>query len=559
MLVSLTTAIIAVTAVAAITMLINDRFDESINRSVQQSNSQTIESVANSIDNYLKSMISISDAVTDTLYDGSNAPSLLSVRRFLSGDIDSITLFDIGANIISSTETRTPISSEKIKEQEWFVSAIAGEGKHRFTNPHVQWLFQDDRPWVISLSRLVELSDSRGHGVVLVDMNFNSIKAMCSRELGTAGYIYILGHDGKIIYHPRQQMIYAGIVQNDIPHMSGLPEGSSVIGSNGERASVCVRALENADWQVYGVSPLRGFFYYDTEIFNYIAVIVCVVAAITVMLAVIISLFLTRPVRRLMGMMEAVKTGEFGAVETVRGVYEVRELSRSFGQMVNQIKQLMDEIKKDQARLRKAEMRALQAQLSPHFLYNTLGSIVWMAEVGNMENVVKMTVALATYFRLTLSGGKEIISLEDELRHTENYLIIQKIKYAGQFDYTIECGDDLSGYMTLKTVAQPIVENAIIHGVGDMLTPGYIAISAYKRESMLVIRIRDNGCGIKPEFLKRILIDAKPNTKSGMGVRNVNERIQLMFGKEYGLKFESVQDEGTTVYINLPLLDSPPD
>jgi two-component system sensor histidine kinase YesM len=258
-------------------------------------------------------------------------------------------------------------------------------------------------------------------------------------------------------------------------------------------------------------------------------------------------------------MMRHVESGGFDMVYQVKGAFEVKELSHSFTRMVHQIKNLMEDLRneqeqilKDQVQLSAIEMKFLHAQLNPHFLYNTLDSVVWLAESGNQKSVVKMTEALSNYFRLSLSGGDDVITLENELKHTENYLIIQKMRYNEQFDYSIENELIYTEYMTIKNIIQPIVENSIVHGVANMLDQCYISVRVYSEDQKLIVKVKDNGSGISPATLRKIL-DPKPGSKSGIGIYNVNKRIQLMYGNEYGLKYESEPDEGTTVYIIQPL------
>ena len=216
------------------------------------------------------------------------------------------------------------------------------------------------------------------------------------------------------------------------------------------------------------------------------------------------------------------------------------------------MKQVVDE----QEEKRKLELKALQHQINPHFLYNTLDSIIWMAESKD-ENIVPMTEALSKLFRISLSRGKELIQLSDELDHVRNYLFIQSMRHLNKFDYEISAPQELLSCKTLKLILQPIVENSIYHGIKNMAGKGTIRITAYQEEEKLVIRLEDNGIGMDAEMLERLLnepVNEKSSKGSGIGVHNVNERIKLYFGQEYGLRFESELDKGTTAFVYLPLL-----
>ncbi len=555
MMIALATTAIAVTAVLAITAVMNQRYDRSIDETTQRNNTQIVENVGKSIDGYLDEMVGVSDSLSSLLQEnGGVSESVLRNYHFiLRNDINTIAAFDQNGRLLLKTNQKSFKNAGQIVSQEWFRSVPPGSRNYNISAPHVQSLYQGEYPWVLSLSKgfsWVENGKSLS-GVILVDMNFKNIEELCSNELGQNGYIYILGGDDDLIYHPKQQMIYYGIHDDIIPQTVSFGPGNTVIEVDGIRMSVCVKELENTNWRIVGVSPLNGLFAYDNEIKSYITLIVIGMAFLISILSIIVSFLIDRPIRRLIKLMEKVEDGELNAFAMANGVYEVQELSRSFNNMVYKIKQLMIEILEEQKQLRKSEMKTLHAQINPHFLYNTLDSIVWMAESGDNANVVKMISALSQFFRLSLSGGRDTITVEEELKHAENYLIIQKMRYSDQFNYEIRADEDVLQCQTLKIVLQPIVENSILHGVGDLPYPGEITIQAMCCDDMLLFQVTDNGFGIEPEKLARIL-EIQPQNKSGIGIRNVNSRIQLLYGSRYGLQYESELDRGTTVTIRLP-------
>jgi len=548
------TTIIAVVAVLMITYTMNNRFNDSIDRTTEQNNTQIVDNVSDSIDSYLKEMISVSNTISKLLIDY-DLNKVFNIYHFvLRDDIDTIAVFDSQGELVMKTDSRLLKENVGIKHQHWFRSIAPGSRMYVFTEPHVQRLYKGEYRWVISLSKGVEWTDgdNKHQGVMLVDLNFNNIKELCSKELGEKGYLYIIDTNGKLIYHPRQQMIYAGIEDKTIPIACALEDGSEIFIQDDGRMLISVKTLKNANWRIVGVSPLNGLLTYDEELRNFILLIVIGVVFLIILLSIIVSFFITSPMHRLMRLMGRVEADNFNTFSTARGFYEVKELSFSFNQMVYKIKRLMEQILKEQQLLRKTEMKALQAQINPHFLYNTLDSIMWMAESGDQKNVVKMISALAQFFRLSLSGGYDTISVIDELKHVENYLVIQKMRYNDQFDYEITYDEAVIKCRTLKILLQPIVENAIIHGVANLPYKGIITINAGIYQDKLRFVVSDNGFGINPRILKDIL-EEKPSTRSGIGVYNVNQRIQLMYGTEYGLHFDSQPDEGTTVSIILPL------
>ncbi|MGL5765817.1 MAG: sensor histidine kinase, partial [Sarcina sp.] len=200
----------------------------------------------------------------------------------------------------------------------------------------------------------------------------------------------------------------------------------------------------------------------------------------------------------------------------------------------------------------------LQAQINPHFLYNTLDSVIWMVECDKNKEAIVMTSALAKLFRISLNKGENLLLLSDEIKHIESYLTIQKIRYKDRFDVEINIGEGLENLQTLKLIIQPIVENSIYHGLESLYDEGEIKIDIFREDLFLFIIIQDNGLGIKSENLETILKKKRnfKSTGSGVGLRNVNERIKLYFGDEYGLTIKSELDVGTEVIIKLPIIEA---
>ncbi|MEG2957551.1 MAG: sensor histidine kinase, partial [Christensenellaceae bacterium] len=214
------------------------------------------------------------------------------------------------------------------------------------------------------------------------------------------------------------------------------------------------------------------------------------------------------------------------------------------------IHELMLRIKSEERQKRKAELNFLQAQINPHFLYNTLDSIVWMAET-NHKDVVKMTESLAKLFRLSLSKGKEIIKIRDEVSHVENYLIIQKMRYTNKFDFKIDVEEQILDMQTLKLILQPLVENAIYHGIKNTRHKGNILIKGRLVMDNVLLQVMDDGAGIEHTKAAMLLSD---DNKKGIGIKNVDERIKLYYGEQYGLEINSERDIGTVVDIWIPAL-----
>lgn len=238
----------------------------------------------------------------------------------------------------------------------------------------------------------------------------------------------------------------------------------------------------------------------------------------------------------------------------IGGSLEIRHLGHSIQESYEKIDSLMKNIVLEQNERRKSELEALQSQINPHFLYNTLESITWMVEGERNDEAVFMISQLARLFRISLSKGKTVISIRDELQHAQSYLNIQKIRYKDAFSVTFHVEPETETYCTVKLILQPILENAINYGVRGMEDCGEITVTGCVKGDRVFLAVSDNGLGMTEEEARLVLTDSSRVHKhgSGVGLVNIHRRIQLLFGPEYGLRIESEPDEGTTVQIELP-------
>lgn len=353
---------------------------------------------------------------------------------------------------------------------------------------------------------------------------------------------------GNIVYHPQQQLLYSGLKTENTAALAGLEDGSYV----NDTVIYCLTSVQGSDWRIVGVS-------YVDELVNrnvremiwlslWLAVLVLAAALVTSWL---LSRLLGRPLRELASAMERFETdADHFTYRPVGGAREVRELSDSFGHMVLRIQRLMSTVRQEEINLRKTELKALQAQINPHFLYNTLDSIAWMCEQGRADDAVKMIHALARLFRISISRGHELIPISKEIEHAENYLKIQNYRYKNQFTYTFDVDPGCLDYYCNKITLQPIIENAIMHGLDLLVDEGCIRVRVSQEGDDILFCVQDNGVGMSPEQAHAILADSQDRT--GIGIKNVNDRLQIYFGKQYGLRIVSELDVGTRVEIRMP-------
>lgn len=556
-------ACIAVAAMVFIGVILSGKFAKTSEQNVALSTTHVIEQVSLNIDNYLKSMVGISDLIERNV---NNAPKLpdskleekLDVIFDTRDDIVAMAIFDDKGNLIEGTPFSRLKTNVKVTEQEWFIKGLSNSNGTFLSAPHVQNLFNGKYNWVISLSRPISFNYNGElvQGVLLIDMNFNTIEQLCQKvSLGKRGYIYILDSQNNIIYHPQQQLIYAGLKAESNEEAYKNTYGTFKQEINNEERLLTIKNVGYTSWKVVAISYMDELAATKSSITNFSMLILVLGIIFVTLVFIFISAKITNPIKQLDESMKLVEEGNLDVVVEIKGDKEVVHLSKSFNIMLAKIKQLMEQIVKEQESKRKSELDALQAQINPHFLYNTLDSIVWMAENGNSQDVITMVTSLARLFRISISRGKNVITVKEELEHARNYLIIQKVRYKSKFDYKIEADEEVLQYKTLKLLLQPIIENALYHGIQYLVDEGCIEISVKRTEDKLLFEVRDNGLGMKPEVLEKILSSiADTKGGSGVGVKNVHERIQLSFGSEYGLQIASELEEGTTVKIWLPIL-----
>ena len=420
----------------------------------------------------------------------------------------------------------------------------------QISKPHVESLLEDYYPWVVTISKMVVNQEGRMEQAFM-DIRFSGIANYVDDVgIGQHGYCFIVDTEGNLIYHPQQQMIYAGL-KEETGEFAGLDDGfymeSNVI--------YTVQTLTNCNWRVVGVS------YVDELITTKVAhmVKICVTLLLLVLVTAILvgsffSWMLAKPVKRLTGAMEEFeKNTENFRFEPVEGAGEITSLSASFGHMVLRIQYLMEKVRQEEISLRKTELKALQAQINPHFLYNTLDSIAWMCEEERPKEAVEMVNALARLFRISISKGHELIPLEKELEHAKSYLKIQNFRYKNQFTYEFDVEESCLPYLCNKITLQPMIENAIYHGLNRMVDEGKIRITVREEENAVVMTVEDNGVGMTEETCQEILC-REPGERTGIGIKNVNDRIQIYFGEEYGIRIASEPDVGTLVEIRIPKL-----
>lgn len=544
------------------------RYSAGTDQLVRENTERVLSQVNMNMDSYLRRMMRVSDTMYYRIIKNADlaSQSLDEGMELLyeenRDELVSIAVFDSKGALVAGTPLTALKEGADPASSDWYQAALDKMENLHFSTPHIQHLFADPDDsfrWVVSLSRYVQLTreGSTYSGVLLVDMGFSGIEQVCRDvELAGGGYIYLTDAEGELIYHPRQQLIYAGLETENNLAAASLPDGVHTETFEGERRLVAVKTVGYTGWKLVGVVP-RGGASDDGYTFLFGLSMLLFSAFLMALLNFRISARISDPIRRLE---QSVKELEAGAQEVAireDGCYEVRRLAHSIASMVSTMRHLMDDIILQEKRKRRSELEVLQSQINPHFLYNTLDSVIWMTEAGRYDEAIQMVTSLARLFRIALSRGRSFIPLADELEHARHYMTIQQIRYQDKFTASVTAEGGVEGLYTLKLIVQPLLENAIYHGMAGCEEDGRITVTARRDGSDLVIDVADNGTGMPPEVVERLLDESQPQTRSsgsGIGVRNVHRRIRLTFGEQYGLEVFSEPDEGTTVRIRLPAL-----
>lgn len=551
--------VILAMVLAAILLYI--KFSNTLTNIVRTNSIQMVEQVAGTLNSYIEGMISISDQIIETLNtnsvsDREQVENILNAAYKHRNDIVSIAIFENDGSPIAYIPNNLNIKKNvDIKKQHWYLSAIINKGKYYFSSPHVQNIFEKQYRWVVTISRSIYPGNNTipEASVLVIDMNFNSMEESCNKiTIGSRGYAFILDENNSIIYHPQQQIIYSNIKQENVGLIGDNGDGVYT-DTEGDRI-VVVRSLKHTNWKLIGISYLSDAKATRDDVINFVGALLAIAILFVIAIANIMSRKITDPIVKLTEVMGKVEEGNLEIRADENSYLEVSCLGKSFNHMIDRINKLMEQIKAEQQELRKSELKALQAQINPHFLYNTLDSIAWMCERNKGDGAVIMVQALANLFRYSISKGNEITTVRDELNHAENYFIIQKIRFKDQFDYVIEADESAMSCITLNIILQPIIENAIYHGINMLVDKGKIHVKVKDLGDSILMQVSDNGVGMPEKVLKSIF-EQEAASSYGIGVKNVHNRIQIYFGKNYGLSFKSELDVGTTVNIRIPRIE----
>ncbi len=434
-----------------------------------------------------------------------------------------------GAVISNEKNVNMEVSSDMMKE-EWYVNSLMNPMP--VLNPLRKQNFSLDGmdDWVISVSR--EITDTNGEnlGVLLIDVKYQALhEYLQNQETGKNSDIVILDEDNRIVYY--KEIPYDISQEKYLKNLKNIEEGY-----NRKENTVTVKyPIKNTHWILIEISYMQEIESLKNHFFEMIVISCLASLLITVLISISVLRRITKPIKELEQHMNNFNN-DLSKINLKGDVsVEILSLQNHFNEMIDKIKYL-----------REYEINALYSQINPHFLYNTLDTIIWMAEFQDTEKVISITKALSNFFRISLSNGKEKIPLKEEINHIKEYLYIQKQRYEDKLEYKISIQEELENIEVPKIILQPFVENAIYHGIKNLDTTGIISIYSQIIENKIELIIEDNGIGFEAAKKQALM------KMGGVGIKNVNKRIQYYYGNEYGAKIDSSFKTGARIIITLP-------
>ncbi|MCT4596059.1 MAG: sensor histidine kinase [Anaeromicrobium sp.] len=546
-------------------------YSKAVEEEINVYTNEMLNQIKNNIDFYIKDM-------DNTIYYLSQDPKIIS---FMNGNKDHATEKDIKSilerfeNInkeiagILLINKRDSFISNKIKRvtrdpltrEDWYMKSVKSpQSILLFSKPigrRIQTKERYSADEVVSITKAVKdpLNDDV-IGVILIDMKLDTIKKVIKDiQLEKKGFVYIVDSDENIVYTPVNSIVHR--IKSNWFNGDENKRLTKRIRENNYQ--IIYNYSNYTKWKTVGVFSLDENQKVIITIKFYTIIIAIGILAMGIIIGLIFTSTIANPIEKLTQLMIAAEEGDLNVRFNSKYNDEIGKLGNTFNKMLEKIKNLINLVYIEQKRKREAELRILEAQIKPHFLYNTLDTIQWMAQEYDADDIIEMVTALTNLFRLGLNKGKEIIKIKDELKHIESYLTIQMARYEEKFHYEIEYDEELLNYKVIKIIIQPFVENAIYHGIRNRREKGHISISIKRIEDKISFVIKDDGIGIGEGQLNTLneILKGNVDDEDGQtyGIFNVNERIKLTYGEEYGVEIKSTLGKGTTVNIVHPILD----
>ena len=508
-----TVAVLVLSAVVIVTGVSMKFTNTSIFENSSEYTHTIIQQMNQNIDSYIDYMeniaylISSNEDVQDYLFDEkidnegryrilNQLQTILDSRS----DIRNVGIISKNGRMLINDGSKSVNQDLDLNTQEWYATALEKPNGPILTSSHVQHIISGERPWVITLSRGIRDRSGSGEkeGVFFIDLNYSAISELCDQStVGTKGYAFILDAKGNIVYHPQQQQLYNELQTENISLIMDTDEDTVLTGTGNDGKLYSISRSEKTGWTVVDCTNVKELLSKSRQAQS----VYVLTAIILVIVALLFSRFMARsitlPIQKLRDSMKKVQEGDFSVSDVVvDSRNEIGSLTKSFDVMTHRIHELMEQNVHEQEEKRKSELKALQSQINPHFLYNTLDSIIWMAEGKKNEEVVLMTASLARLLRQSISNEDEVVPIANEVEYARGYLTIQKMRYKDKLEFQIEVDSSILYIPLIKLVLQPIIENAIYHGLKYKESKGLLIVKGFMKDGNAVLQVIDDGVGM---------------------------------------------------------------
>ncbi len=453
---------------------------------------------------------------------------------------------DIDHGKYTFSQSADLILDRSFSYEDYYQTYTGSKEQYYWRNIHKDEIFSNGDE-VISIFNLVGNETSPSNGIIVFNLRTAFFEDVLNKSLiGESGYLTLISPDGS--FESKHVDKPYRLDQSTLTYVSEMEnkEGQfSFENSHGEQMIVIYQTLGVNKWKVAAVVPESEMLEKINYIKYFTILFVLFIILIATFLVNFVGKYISRPIEKLAHQMTTVEQNNLAPVKGLAVPDEMRILYKSFDQLIARNHTLLDQVKLEQEEKRKLEVAIIQAQINPHFLYNTLHSIKGLCDMGMNEDASRMISALSSFFRISISKGNEIITIKEEIDHIKNYLYIMEMRYGDDFTYHIDVEEHLYSFDVIKLTLQPLIENAIYHGVKQKRGQGYIDVNVYEKEHLIYLEVEDNGSGIDQEKLANIKAElhtpfAKRRKKYiGIGLKSVNERIKSFYGKEYGLSITS--------------------
>lgn len=507
----------------------------------------------NNYETYFETVISVSNSIEakveneDLVTNPKSTISFFDTLLVLKNEIIDTSVYSLdGVPLVSNTSYNPTIVGNNDR---WFQVAIENQIINNFSKVDSK----DGSSYSFTLSKYVTFNKSESKGVLKITFDFSKVVSLISQsDLGSFGHISVFDKNYNVVY----SNALSNFLLAELDPVKSLVIGHEIINVNNHSFYLFSSTITNTTWTL---SIFTSYDQINQVVMTFLYIIAFSALGIIIVfiiLMILVASSVTHPIRELQEEMTKVENLNYeeNSNKLIYGSKEVMDLDKSFRQMMKRIRELASNILNEQENRRKSELKALQNQINPHFLYNTLDSIIYLIDRGETLKAEDMIVALSKFFRLSISRGKNIIPLMDEVEHARNYLLIQKMRFGDNFSYEIDINERLKEYYVIKLILQPIIENALVHGLKNNEEGGKIVLKGYLENDLIRFDISDSGYGILPNKIEEIYASfTDDNSNNGVGIKNVFQRIRIYYGNEAKIQIKSKLDKGTCISIFIPI------